>query len=376
MAVATSTDVNPNDVAGRVQRRLAPNQKLNGASSSLSSPEDSPSTSIKSASDSESQTVFYLAYGSNMCAETFRRKRGIKPLSEVNVYVPQLEFNLKLRGMPYLEPCFANVNFREPQSSLSDELESESVNPSRYSDDGWDGGLMGVVYEVTHEDYRQIIRTEGGGSGYKEIQVPCVPLRSGSSTAHTQPDTALPPIIFAKTLYAALDPPPDSSNATGQSEPWWKRIFSIRGQFQSSNPAGAQATARYLKLITDGAREHELPAVYQQYLKSLQPYIVTTLRQQVGKALVAVVAGPALLGMVEIAKRLADKDGKYPAPIAAVIHAIFNSVWITYNHVLKPLFGDGERTESGKGRLQPVHGSSLMARSEIIAEEKLELLGE
>src|SRR2546423_15052437 len=38
---------------------------------------------------SSKDTVLYLAYGSNLSAETFRGKRGIQPISQVNVLVPQ-----------------------------------------------------------------------------------------------------------------------------------------------------------------------------------------------------------------------------------------------------------------------------------------------
>lgn len=313
----------------------------------------------------------YLAYGSNLCAETFRVNRGIKPLSQINVYVPQLAFDLRLRGIPYIEPCFANVHFREVNATLRNELELGSVDPSRYSDETWDGGLIGVVYEVTHEDYRQIIRTEGGGSGYKEIEIPCVPLQAGKSTAHTQQGEAPARTILAKTLYAA----DDHLDRALKGESWWKRHFGGRGEHRPI-PDHAQPSARYLKLITDGAREHDLPAFYQRYLASLQPYRITTLRQQVGRALTAVLFGVPVLGMLEIAKRLADEDGKYPKPVAEFMKVVFSSVWLAYDCVMKPLFGEGERTESGKGSYQPIRESSFVSKSETMAEEKLELLGE
>jgi hypothetical protein len=365
MAVATSTNANPNGLAAVLQRRPNPKHQAKIAPSKPSLAELDAATP---ASEDEASTVLYLAYGSNLCAETFRGKRGIKPLSHVNVYVPQLEFNLRLPGVPYLEPCFANVHFREPHTSVSGESDLNPVDPSRYSDEQWDGGLMGVVYEVTQEDYRQIIRTEGGGSGYKEIKVSCIPLQPDSSSTSAKP-------IFARTLYAAPDPPLDAPNATPRKEPWWKRMFGGRGQYRPDLDR-AQASARYLKLITDGAREHQLPAVYQRYLASLQPYTVTTLRQQVGRAATAIIAGPILLSMMAIAKRLADEDGKYPKPVARAMTAVFNIIWAMYDHVTKPLFGDGERTESGKGSMRPVRGPSLMAQPEIMTEEKLELLGE
>ena len=323
----------------------------------------------------DGSTIQYLAYGSNLSAETFIRKRGIRPLSKINVYVPLLEFNLDLPGLPYMEPCFANVNFRKPgQKSMDqDQAQLAPIDPWRYSDEKWDGGLMGVVYEVTHEDYRQIIRTEGGGSGYKEIVVPCMPLDPGSSSRHKNPDIAAPRPFFARTLYAPPKLPLEFPDSKSSSTPWWKKF--ITGPYRP-NPGYSQASARYLKLIKDGAREHDLPAVYQNYLTSLQPYAVTTLRQQIGRALFVIMFGPVVLTLMNIAQRLADDNGKYPRWIANVITGCLNLVWFTYDHVAKPLFGDGERTESGSEAISAVRRPSILADPHIIDEEKIALMGE
>jgi hypothetical protein len=326
--------------------------------------------SLQKEPKTDGSTILYLAYGSNLCAETFIKRRGISPLSKLNVYVPLLEFNLNLPGIPYLEPCFANVNFRKPGLKSMDQDQDQPIDPWRYSDEKWDGGLMGVVYEVTYKDYRQIIRTEGGGSGYKEIVIPCVPIGTGSSTRHTQPDVAAPLPVFARTLYA---PPPTFPDAMAQKTPWWKRL--LHSPYRP-NPGYSQASARYMKLITDGAREHDLPEVYQKYLASLQSYTITTLRQQIGRALFAIMFGPAMLTLMSIAERLADDRGQYPNWIASTINAIMNFAWLTYDHVSKPLFGDGERTESARNAISAVRRPSIIANPQIIDEEKITLMGE
>ena len=75
-------------------------------------------------------TVLYLAYGSNLCAETFQGKRGIKPLAAVNVVVPSLQMTFDLPGIPYAEPCFANTRYRN-----ADELDApESPSSVPYTD--------------------------------------------------------------------------------------------------------------------------------------------------------------------------------------------------------------------------------------------------
>jgi hypothetical protein len=49
------------------------------------------------------KTILYLAYGSNLSSETFRKTRGIVPISQVNVLVPDLTLTFDLPGVPYLE---------------------------------------------------------------------------------------------------------------------------------------------------------------------------------------------------------------------------------------------------------------------------------
>ena len=130
--------------------------------------------------DESPDTVLYLAYGSNLSAETFLGMRKIRPLSQVNVSVPILRLTLDLPGVPYREPCFANVGFRElPEKPTIPDPTKPKLPPLDPSDPGyeWDGHLMGVVYEVTKKDWRTIMRTEGAGSSYKEIVVPCIPIK-------------------------------------------------------------------------------------------------------------------------------------------------------------------------------------------------------
>lgn len=116
---------------------------------------------------------------------------------------------------------------------------------------------MGIVYEVTLKDWRTIMRTEGAGSSYKEIVVPCIPIT---------PSPGVPRPILARTLYAS------HADDDGQTCAWWRRLTVGRRRPKAGY---AQPSARYLKLLRDGAREHGLPESYQRYLASLHPYTMT-----------------------------------------------------------------------------------------------------
>ncbi|PHH73812.1 hypothetical protein CDD80_3545 [Ophiocordyceps camponoti-rufipedis] len=250
-------------------------------------------------------TVLYLAYGSNMAAATFLGMRGIKPISQVNVSVPSLRLTFGLRGVPYWEPCFANVGFRDA---------SEKTAPDDW-DGRWDGRLMGVVYEVTPSDFGVIMRTEGAGSSYKDITVPCIPIKSGPEQHDRQP-------FVARTLYAPQD---------------WT---------DEPRHDGAQPSLRYLNLLRDGAREHGLPESYQRYLGSLEPYTITHWRQRVGRFLLLLLWSPMLLVLIKVMGLMADETGRVPAGMATAMSTWFNLMWRSYEIVFKPVFGDGERSEA------------------------------
>jgi len=282
------------------------------------------------------KTYLYLAYGSNLCYETFQKSRGIKPLANINVQVPTLRLTFDLPGVPYLEPCFANSGIRDP-------IKDDPIRKpnDKYNKDRWHKGLIGVVYEVTASDYAHIIATEGGGASYKDILVLCHPLPH-SSTVPAIPTTKP---FLARTLFAPLAPHPKRGPP---------RPRAAAGRTQRPDPSYAQASARYLKLVTDGAAEHALPAEYQAYVRAIRPYTATRLRQRLGRAAFAAAWLPLLLALLMLMRALRDDRGRAPRWLQALSVAVFTGVWGSYDRVFKPVFGDGERSvPNGDG-----HGGS------------------
>ncbi|KAF2441235.1 hypothetical protein P171DRAFT_434909 [Karstenula rhodostoma CBS 690.94] len=262
---------------------------------------------IQAASE-KGKTVLYLAYGSNLCKETFREKRGIKPRSQINVLVPSLRLTFDLPGVPYIEPCFGNSAMRDPDAMGSED----------YHKDRWKKGLVGCVYEVTPSDYAHIIATEGGGTGYRDVLVDCYPL-SDSDTVPEKPTTQR---FVAHTLFA----PPDKSHAR-------------------PDPSYAQPSARYLNLITTGAAELALPREYRAYLNEIRTYTITTKRQQMGKVLFVSTWWPFLQLLFALNTQFQDDKGRSPPWLAQLATLLFMGVWRSYDGAFKKAFGDGERTE-------------------------------
>ncbi|RAL66850.1 hypothetical protein DID88_007633 [Monilinia fructigena] len=236
---------------------------------------------------SKPKSVLYLAYGSNLSAETFKGKRGIKPLSAVNVHVPEIDLTFDLAGIPYAEP----------------------------------------FYEVTLDDYRTIIATEGGGASYKDELVQCFVLPDDSKTV--DPNSSGEPFL-AHTLLC----PFNNGDTNRITRP---------------DPDYAQPSSRYLKSITDGAVEHNLPEEYIEYLHGIRAYTVTTTRQKIARIFLMMVLLPIVLVLFGLGKLLADDIGKIPDWLTHITRTLLRYVWTAYDRVLKNVFGDGERTMEGTG---------------------------
>lgn len=300
----------------------------------------------------EPDTVLYLAFGSNLCAETFQGTRAIRPISSVNVTSPSLRLTFSIPGLPYVEPCFANTAPRKiPENPLPDPRQPVLPPPvgDPEGEPTWNKGLVGVVYEVTKEDYRKIIATEGGGSSYKEIVVPCLVIPPRMSVPE-KPGPGIPKPFLAKTLCMPFIPSePEDGDAFGDGDDekkgWWWWL--IKGP-QRGREDYAQASERYLNLLRTGAAEHELPDEYQEYLAALPSYTITSVRQKVGRVVMMLAWGPPVLGAMTLGRALADEDGRMPSWLAACTSMVFRVMWGSYDLLFKRVFGDGERTVEGE----------------------------
>lgn len=297
-----------------IEKSSSPSSKSTISPIPRTAPERLATTTLK--------TILYLAYGSNLSAETFKGARGIKPISSLPVHCPTLNLTFSLSGLPYVEPCFANTAYRDPSAKPPN-------TPPKYHKDRWTKGLIGVVYEVTPEDYRTIIATEGGGASYQDVIVRCFEIPEGTKTVGT-------PIGEGFEAHTLLMPRSNSSSS-----------YTTRdngSNYERPNPSYAQPSARYLKLITDGAEEHSLPSDYLSFLYNIRTYTITSYKQTAGKTLILALFAPIIFALFGIGKAIADKDGKIPGWLARLMALVFACLWGVYDVVFKGFFGDGERT--------------------------------
>ena len=298
-------------------------------------------------------TVLYLAYGSNLSAETFQGRRGIRPLSQVNVVVPELIMTFDLAGLPYIEPCFANTRYRHASApaNISEKSHLLPDKERKYHKNRWRKGLVGVVYEVTKEDYAHIIATEGGGASYQDVLVDCYALLDEDIV----PEIPTSQLFRAHTLYSPILPPGETPEKGGRSS--------------RPDPDYAQASARYLKLITDGADEHALPQEYKDYLHQIRPYTITTQKQRLGAWIFSMIWLPLISAIFGLNAIFGDENGQAPAWLVAITGAMFRGMWTGYDRFFFQLFGDGERTyyedeDEGDGATRNSYSSCHSRKSE------------
>ncbi|KAL5521912.1 hypothetical protein ACEPAF_1766 [Sanghuangporus sanghuang] len=271
--------------------------------------------------------LWYLAYGSNLNSSVFKRRRGIKPLEERHVLVEGLELAFDLPGLPYVEPRFANCRFATGSSdnalvSGNDDKVAEFVQCRGDIDlnGPWtgEGALIGVAYLVAPKDFACVIKTEGGGSGYKIMSVQGRVFRKEINPGEKKGRIEVTgEMVRAYTLFAPEE--------------------NIRTQL-------GQPSVRYLTLIREGAKEHQLPPGFLAYLESVTPYSAATFRQKLGAAVTVALGAPPFIVVLLLGLAFAHKDGRNPHWINKARGKFMGFIWRVYDKCMLGLFGNGERT--------------------------------
>ena len=195
------------------------------------------------------------------------------------------------------------------------------------------------MYELTREDYKIVIATEGGGASYLDILVPCFVIPSGVETVDPVP-RSVP--FLAHTLFAP-PVPPSASDLEAQTDGASPTTYPVKRPHSSDY---SQPSRRYLNILVAGAAEHGLPRDYQTYLQSLHPYHITTRRQLVGRWVAVNFWHRITRVLFLLGRILADERGRYPAWYALLLGWWFGACWAWYDSpVGERLLGDGERTE-------------------------------
>ena len=185
----------------------------------------------------ETNIVHNFAIGSNLDAEKLAaRGRGrsgarIRPLSSCPAYAPSYRLAFTVRGFVPSEPSFAGI---EPATVISSNHAQERAECAH-----------GVLWELTRDDYEALWASEGGAAPphsrpYIEQTIDAVPYGAAAP-------------IRAVAFRARPGAPGTIPHAAAAS-----RL-----------PAGYAPSARYLRLMADGAAAAELDPSYVERLRRL-----------------------------------------------------------------------------------------------------------
>ncbi|KAF9112659.1 hypothetical protein BGX27_003004 [Mortierella sp. AM989] len=203
-------------------------------------------------------TIWYLAYGSNMDPNVLTEWRKIQPIESKKVVVPEYWLSFDFNGVPFMEPCFASV-LKKDLSRIHDKNYAQFVHDrccygqefvwnQDHPEKSYPPTLQGVAHKITLREWTLIIQSECGWghyvpTSYKHIEVNC----SGIDLNENIP---------AQILVA--------------------RPTAIRTRCQPS--------LRYKNILVAGAAHHGLDPIYQDYLMKIIPYACTGLRSKVAKS--------------------------------------------------------------------------------------------
>ncbi|KAL3432236.1 hypothetical protein BDV09DRAFT_197936 [Aspergillus tetrazonus] len=254
------------------------------------------------------EKVWYFGFGSNLKTSVMR-SRGIEPLAAKPVRVPGYVLTFDVFGLPYSEPAMASIS-------------RYVVNASKDSGVDTDPPMVhGVAYLLSRADLVRLIGTEGGGVAYREAIVEGFPIRTGSGSINEE--ECMKPISMT-TLVARYPRRPN-----------------------------AAPSARYLKIIKEGAEEHGLPDEYCGYLGSLPCFVPDkTWLHWLGAVIFLCVGRRAVWILARIVRRAVSRNnGMCPAWYGFLILYAYTAMWLWHDYIHAPMFGRGDGGHVRYGRL-------------------------
>ncbi|KAL9125538.1 MAG: hypothetical protein Q9217_005277 [Psora testacea] len=253
--------------------------------------------------EKEKTARWYFAYGSNMKSSVMKG-RGIIPVNIRCVVIPTHCLTFDIFGIPYSEPSFASVA----------EFVRVARDEGRNSAGGGIPPVHGVAYLLSSKDYHRLVVTEGGGVAYNEIAV------DARILGEDQDDK----IITVYTLKAKY--------------PW--------------RPNGAPSK-RYMGLILEGAQEHQLPATYQAYLKSLPTYSKPSTQVDLLAAMLFLAFWrPWQRILVRLIRVRVDGNGHCPGWLSGAILILYGLMWGYHDRVHSKICGRGDGTKLDFGSIK------------------------
>ncbi|ETS77612.1 hypothetical protein PFICI_09674 [Pestalotiopsis fici W106-1] len=216
--------------------------------------------------------TWYLAYGSNLSTQKFIDDRGITPLSAVAVIVPGWTLTIDSAGFPYSEPAFA------------------SISPIHHTGNKKAVELIGTAYKLDPDMYQKVLKSEGGGIAYAEIEV-------------------------------------------------WAINMS------EEDPNGIATSSTFAALLRMGADAAKFPLAYQKFLAGITEYHPSEKPMaKLGASLFLAFWRPVMSLMERITKAsLKNRSTGYaPIWVIVMVRIVMVSMWFYHDFVHAPIWGRGD----------------------------------
>ncbi|KAF2869627.1 hypothetical protein BDV95DRAFT_546675 [Massariosphaeria phaeospora] len=243
----------------------------------------------------ENNTIWYFAYGSNMSETVLTGRRKIQPHDSKIARCNEFSLSFNVMGVPYSDPAMGGLRIRDT-SSTHDETASEATSLTSMP-------VHGIAYLLDAAEFRRLVAIEGGGIAYRVIEIQLDILGTNSN-------------VRASTLV---------------------------GRHDISDSYIRLPSKRYLNLLILGAKEHSLPAPYQNALSTVptfQPGV--SARYKIGKWLFDSFWQRVAQQIERNVGRFKNERGIVPAWFLTVFDLLLWTMWIYHDYFHSAIWGRGD----------------------------------
>ncbi|KAJ2896578.1 hypothetical protein IWW38_001979 [Coemansia aciculifera] len=240
-----------------------------------------------------------------MSSKVLSGRRQVFPLESHPVVVPGYQLTFDMAGLPYWEPGFGTI---KPTCSDIGNCDSNSQTSRLLTGtralNGCQVGapLHCIAHLITRKELDHILNTEGGNGnpdiGYQLVDIEC--------------ETYSGKAIVGVSLV-------DINKAS----------------------TGYRPSARYRKIVLDGATEHGLSPSYISRLEAVTPYVAKTTGQKVAKYVFLAVGLPLALPVIAFSIAGLAFGTKVPRLVSVYGEVVKRGLWTLHDRIFAPLLGEG-----------------------------------
>ncbi|EFE39248.1 gliotoxin biosynthesis protein GliK [Trichophyton verrucosum HKI 0517] len=292
---------------------------------------------LPKAEAAKERLVWYLAYGSNLSAKTFREDRGMTPQAAVAVKVAGWRLAMSSAGFPYREPCYASITEYKPAT--------EKIVENGVDDDEV---LCGTAYLITWAQWIEIIGSEGGGIAYDEALVAAQPVHP----AHRQRwGDQIRVLTLVSTMERWPEARPTERYLVSLIISFFPPFLSVSKSWRSTQNKLTFLPPRsrsFKGLILDGAQAANFPPSYIERIRQKYPCYQppSTAWERMGAAIFLAFWTPVMSLLSTLTHSTArtgpGKDGHVPPAVRALVRFAMLAMWWLHDTIWAGIWGRGD----------------------------------